>query len=453
MTGAAAAVQRVRRAARGQLRLWFPVVLFTVLVGAQTVARTGSFGGFVEATKPARWSGQTFTTADGYVGFWDGIPVNGDASSFLALTRFLQGQQAPKDTGIYDRRAGYAYLGSLFSLLLGHYQSFVALNALAWLGATLAMYWLGARLLGSRLAAWLAGTLTATGQGFSFMVGTPVSTLLGFASVAVILAFVEWSGLLRPPFRWREWLHTGWLIVVASLFYPVYLMLLAFIWLYGLRRAPFMRLLGHSAMTLGLSLAWLFYGSTVVGLEFDTANSALLLEALDLWRSALSRGMIVLLDDTLRFVAIAGTVYAAFPGLLLLAGAFGYMSTRHLVRQWALALCLATLTSSLLFTHLYAIPRTAFFAYPAIYLLAAAGLAHAAQLIHRVCTTRWRLRWCNPGARMVVPWLPRITLPATIVLMGLLLLIGPSLAALVGYSDFDVSFHFWTPEWDIGPKK
>ena len=434
------------------MKCWLPAIFLAVLIGAQTIARTGDFAGAVDSTKPARSRSQTFTTADGYVHFWDGMPVNSDARSFLVLTRFLQGQQGPEGTGIYDRRAGYSYFGSLLSLFLGHYQSFVALNALAWLGATLAMYWLGARLLGSRLAAWLAGTLTATGQGFSFMVGTPVSTLLGFASVAMILAFVEWSGLLRPPFRWREWLHTGWLIVVASLFYPVYLMLLAFIWLYGLRRAPFMRLLGHSAMTLSLSLAWLFYGSTVVGLEFDTANSALLLEALDLWRSALSRGMIVLLD-TLRFVAIAGTIYAAFPGLLLLAGAFGYMSTRHLVRQWALALCLATLTSSLLFTHLHAIPRTAFFAYPAIYLLAAAGLAHAAQLIHRVCTTRWRLRWCSPGARMIVPWLPRITLPATIVLMGLLLLIGPSLAALVGYSDFDVSFHFWTPEWDIGPKK
>ena len=106
------------------------------------------------------------------------------------------------------------------------------------------MYWLGERLLGSRLAAWMAGTLTATGQGFSFMVGTPVSTLLGFASVAMILAFVEWSGLLRPPFRWREWLHTGWLIAAVSLLYPVYLGLLAFLWLHGLRRAPFMRFAG-----------------------------------------------------------------------------------------------------------------------------------------------------------------------------------------------------------------
>ena len=428
VAGAAFAVEQSRPITRGRLRRLLPVILFAVLIGAQTVARTGDFGGFVDSTKPARLTFQAFTTADGYVHFWDGMPVNSDARSFLVLTRFLQGQQGPEGTGIYDRRAGYSYFGSLLSLFLGHYQSFVALNALAWLGATLAMYWLGARLLGSRLAAWLAGTLTATGQGFSFMVGTPVSTLLGFASVAMILAFVEWSGLLRPPFRWREWLHTGWLIVVASLFYPVYLMLLAFIWLYGLRRAPFMRLLGHSAMTLSLSLAWLFYGSTVVGLEFDTANSALLLEALDLWRSALSRGPSALLN-TIRIVASAGTTYAAFPGVMLVVAAYGYLVGGQGIRRWALTLCLATLIAALFFTIRYAIPRTPFFAYPAIYLLAAAGIVHLAQV-----TVSWRSR----GA-----------LPVIVVLISLLLLVAPSLSALAGYSDFDVSFHFWTSGWKI----
>ena len=257
-------------------RYWLPVLLFTVLIGAQTVARTGDFAGFVDSTKPARRPGQTFTTADGYVLFWDGIPVNGDAMSFLALTRFMQGQQGPEDTGIYDLRAGYAYVGALASLFMGHYQSFVALNALAWLGAALSMYWLGGRLLGSRLAAWTAGTLTATGQGFSFMVGTPVSTLLGFASVAMVLAFVEWSGLLRPPFRWRDWLHTGWLIAAVSLIYPVYLALLAFIWLYGLRRAPFVYLLGLGAVTLGpgTSLAAHWLDGRWSGLRHDQQRPA-----------------------------------------------------------------------------------------------------------------------------------------------------------------------------------
>ena len=180
----------------------------------------------------------------------------------------------------------------MLSLLLGHYRSFVALNAFAWLAAALSMYWLGGRLLGSRLAAWTTGALTATGQGFGFMVGTPVSTLLGFASMALLLAFVEWVGLLHPPFRWRDWLHTGWLIAAVSLFYPVYFALLAFLWLYGLRMAcaghrSFVYLLGVSAVTLGLAQAWPLLGATVVGLEFGTANSALLAEALHSWWSAL----------------------------------------------------------------------------------------------------------------------------------------------------------------------
>ena len=426
-TGAAAVLQRSRQAARGQLRHWLPVILFTVLIGAQTVARTGDFAGFVDSTKPARIPSQTFTTADGYVLFWDGIPVNGDATSFLFLTRFMQGQQEPEGTGIYDLRAGYAYVGALASLLLGHYRSFVALNALAWLGAALAMYWLGGRLLDSRLAAWTAGTLTATGQGFSFMVGTPVSTLLGFASVALLLAFVEWAGLLQPPFRWRDWLHTGWLIAAVSLIYPVYLALLAFIWLYGLRRAPFVRLLGLGAVTLGLAQAWPIIGATVVGLQFDTTNSALLGAALHEWWSAILHGLRDFLR-TVRLVASAGTIYAAFPGVMVLAAAYGYVVAGQRVRRWTLALCLATLLAAVLFTVLFAIPRTAFFAYPAIYLLAAAGVAHVAE-----ATASWRSR----GA----------ALSAVVVILGLLLLVAPSLTALVGYGGVDSSFHYWTPRW------
>ncbi len=434
MASAATAVQRFRQAARSRLRHWLPVLLFVVLIGAQTMARTGEFGGFVDSTKPARGFDQTFTTADGYVLFWDGIPVNGDAMGFLSLTRFMQGQEGPGGTGIYDRRAGYSYLGALVSLLMGHYRSFVALNALAWLGAALTMYWLGGRLLGSRLAAWIAGTLTATGQGFSYMVGTPVSTLLGFASVALLLAFVEWSGLLRPPFRWRDWLHTGWLIAAVSLIYPVYLALLAFIWLYGLRRAPLTRLLGLSALVLGLAQVWPLIGTTVVGLQFDTTNSALLVGSLNKWWSVLLLGLDEFLK-TLRGVASAGVIYAASPGAMLLAAAYGYVVAGPRVRRWALALCLATLLASLLFTIRYAIPRTAFFAYPAIYLLAAAGLTHAAHTMGR-----WRLTRRLAARRVRV-------LAAGVVTGGLLLLLAPSVVALVGYGGVDASFHFWTPSW------
>ncbi len=417
-------------------RHWLPLLLFAVLIGAQTAARIGDFGGFVDSTKPVRISRQTFATADGFVLFWDGIPVNGDAMHFLALTRFMQGQQGTENTGIYDRRAGYSYLGALASLLMGHYQSFVALNALAWLGAVLAMYWLGGRLLGSRLAAWTAGTLTATGQGFSFMVGTPVSTLLGFASVALILAFVEWSGVLQPPFRWRDWLHTGWLIAAVSLIYPVYLALLAFVWSYGLRQAPFTRLLGLSALVLGLAQVWPLIGTTVVGLEFDTLNSAQLASALNLWWSALLHGPSVFLD-TLRTVAGAGTIYAAFPGAMLLAAACGYVVAGPRVRRWTLALCLATFLASVVFAIIFAIPRTAFFAYPAIYLLAAASLSQVIQAM-----ANWRLS--GRGSTQM-----RGALSAAVIMLGLLLLVAPSVIALVGYGGVDSSFHYWTPSWAL----
>ena len=419
---------------RKRARHWLPLLLFAVLIGTQTAARTGEFGGFVDSTKPARITTQTLATADGYVIFWDGVPVNRDAMPFLYLTRFMQSQQGPRGTGVYDRRAGYSYLGALASLLMGHYRSFVALNALAWLGAALSMYWLGGRLLGSHLAAWMAGMLTATGQGFSFMVGTPVSTLLGFASVALLLAFVEWVGLMRPPFRWRDWLHTGWLIAAVSLIYPVYLALLAFVWLYGLRQALFTRLLGLSALVLGLAQVWPLIGMAIVGLDFDTTNSALFAEALNSWWSALLRGPRAFLN-VMRLVASAGTIYSAFPGVMLLAAACGYVVAGPRVRRWALALCLATLLGSVVFTIIFTIPRTAFFAYPAIYLLAAASLNQVIQAM-----ANWRLS--GRGSARV-----RGALSAVAIMLGLLLLVAPSMAALAGYGGVDASFHYWTPSW------
>ena len=426
VAGAAAAVQRSRQTAHDRLRYWLPVILFTVLIGAQTVARTGDFAGFVDSTKPVHNRLSQIFAADGYIRYWEGIPVHGDATSFLALTRFLQGQQGPENTGIYDLRAGYAYVGALASLLLGHYRTFVALNALAWLGAALAMYWLGERLLNSRLAAWTAGTLTATGLGFSFAVGTPVATLVAFASVAAVLAFVEWVGLFRPPFRWRDWLHAGWLIAAASLIYPVHLALLGFIGLYGLRRAPFVRLVGLGTVTVALAQAWPTTGATIVGLQLDTTNSALIGTALHDWWSALLPGLRHFLH-ILGTAPSAGTIYAAFPGLMLLAAAYGYVVAEERVRQWTLALCLITLLPAMLFTILFAIPRTAFFAYPAIYLLAAVGVTQLAQ-----ATASWRL----PGR-----------LSPVVVILGLLLLVIPSVAALVGYGGVDSDFHHWTPRW------
>ena len=193
-----------------------------------------------------------------------------------------------------------------------------------------------------------------------------------------------------------------------------------------------MRLLGLGAVTLGLAQAWPVIGATVVGLEFGTTNSALLAEALHSWWSALLHGPSTFLN-TVRIVASAGTIYAAFPGVLLLAATYGYLVAGQRVRQWALALCLTTLLAALLFTIRFAIPRTAFFAYPAIYLLAAAGLAHVAQV-----TARWRSR----GA-----------LSAVVVVLGLLLLVTPSAVALVGYGEFDDNFHFWTPRWTFADEK
>ena len=48
-------------------RYWLPVLLFAVLIGAQTVARTGDFAGYLDSTKPARNRFSQILVVDGYV--------------------------------------------------------------------------------------------------------------------------------------------------------------------------------------------------------------------------------------------------------------------------------------------------------------------------------------------------------------------------------------------------
>ena len=421
--------------ARGRLARWLVVTALVVLVVVQTAARAGEFSGFVVSTRPSQ-SHQTFVTADGYVVFWNGIPINGDADSSLKLTQFLQDQRSAQGTGLYDARAGYSYLGALVSpVLRSHYRGFLSINAAAWLIAALCMYWLGWRLLGNRLAAWLAGVLTATGQGFSFMVGTPVPTTVGFASVAVILAFAEWAGLFRPHSRLRDWAQTGWLIAAASVFYPIHFVLVAFMWLQGLRRARLVGLLVLTVLALGLANLWPLIGARLVGLGFDPLNSGQLSFVLQDWWSVLQRSPAHIVYR-LRFSPIAGTVYGAFPGALLLAAALGYRVVTPSVRRWSLALGIAAIGAAFLFTAKFALPRSAYFAYPAVYLLAAAGLSAVATALYR-----WR-GWPRPPGRRA-----RSLVAATALLIGVAAAVAPSQVALRGDAYYDSIFHYWTAEW------
>ena len=400
------------------------VCLLGLLIGSQTAARSGDFGGFVASTKPAvRQTRDTWVSIDGYVSFWNGVPVNNDAVSFLALTRFFHGQVAPAHTGIYDRRAAYAWALSLGAPLLGHYWGAVALNGAAWLVAALTMGLLAGRLLGSPLAAWCAGIVTATSLGFSFMVGTPVSTSWAFASVAVVLAFLGWCDWGQPPFRWRDALHAGWLIGVVSWVYPVALPLLIAAVLLGLRRVPFRLLGGLSLVAVGLLALWPAYGS-LLGLQFNTTNSGLLTTSLLGWWERLAAGPVAFISQ-LRTVPIAGVFYAAFPGVLWPLSGYGYLVASPRVRRWSAIVGGCLLLSAAVFANTFGIPRSAYLAWPVTTVLTAAAVSHLA-------------RTCGVWHHRLLP----------VVASGLLLLAAaPSLAPLLGWPAFDDDFHYWIPSW------
>ena len=324
--------------------------------------------------------------ADGYVSWIGNVPVLQDAR----VPRQADGPLRSASRARRTPASSTAGLRTLPASLLmpwmpwdgGAYDAFVAVNLAASGGGR------RRRCTGSPGAAagdaavgLAASLLVATGNGMIFMVGMPQTYVPAYASLVLMPALAEWLGVWRGAAPRRRLAPAlGWAGGVASTLYFTHMSLIVFWWVYGLRRVPWRYLLLATALAFGIGALWEAVGGTgSVGLRFRTDNSSLVGEADRRW-----------LAQPAHVLAGAGRLRAARPrrrghrpGAFPLAGGsgrrWGWRSASRTNREWALAGLLAGLVPTLAMLTLLALPRIAYFMYPAVYFLAAQGIVWLAR--------------------------------------------------------------------------
>lgn len=429
-------------------RVWLLALALICL--AQALAHAGSRNGFLVSSRPLYNSANEALPAEGYVSWAGAVPVLHDADGVFTVVALFLGERGASDTGILDRRAAYAYLASLavpwtrlISLLgpgssLGHdagpYPAFLLLNTLAWWAAAAAAYWFVQRRWNDRALALATSFLVATGNGFLFMVGVPMSYLLAYACVMLLLALGEWVGAFRQPSQLGPWLVLGWGAGVASTIYFSHFVMLIFWWLYGLRRVPWRYLLATSALALGISFSWEVYGRLAAGMAFLADNTNVLTGSLTTWPARLLEPWPAPLTY-IRAATIRGTLLGAFPYPWWILAVTGFVTSSRADREWALALAMAGLVPAIVLLSLLPLPRVAYYMYPAMCVLAARGALHFG---HMAVAFVSRMGFVPSHAR-------RTGMATAALALGALAL--TSNLDLLGYQQLNAHFHFAVSGW------
>ena len=347
------------------------LALLALVCAAEVATHAGSRNGFLVSSRP-QYSLNDALPGEGYVSWAGAVPVLHDADGIFTLVAFWLGERGPADTGILDRRAGYAYLASLAVPWAGEYAGYLVVNWLFWWGAAAAAYWLARRRWSDMSLALVFSFLVATGHGLLFMAGVPMSYLAAYASMLLVLALAERLGAFTARARLGAWLLLGWAAGVASTLYFAHIPIAIFWWVYGARRVAWRYLLAGTAVALAISAAWEVFGRLVVGLGFTTDNSGAIGEAIGAWARHLQTTYVATLT-VVRAAPAGGTLLGAFALPWWLLAALGFAASSRDDREWALALGMAGLLPAIVIISLLPMPRAAFYMYPAVYLLAARG--------------------------------------------------------------------------------
>jgi hypothetical protein len=215
----------------------------------------------------------------------------------------------------------------------------------------------------------------------------------------------------------------GWSAGVASTVYFTHLSVIAFWWIYGLRRVPWRSLLAATGLALGTGLLWEAYGHAVAGLAFATDNSSLVGTAARRWMGFIGAPWAELIAF-LRASNVSGTVLGAFPLPWWLFAGAGFLASSREDREWALAIIVAGLVPAIAMLAILPLPRVAYFMFPAVSFLAARGALTVA-----AGATRWL-----PG-----PTAGKAAAGVAAACLGLLALQGN--ADLFGYQAWNAQFH------------
>jgi len=361
-----------------------------------------------------RWLG-----ADGYAMLLDGHLAQNDGTFLLDLARTFLGEASPNPGG-FDRRAGHVYLASMLIRPLGAYWGFAGANLIAWCGAALSIRWLGNHLWPDTPTGTIGALLVATGQGFIFTGTAPQAHAVAYGAFALLLFLAE---------RWRAtaggaslatWARLGWLTGVGGLVYFVHLPFLLFAVLDAGMRRQWRGLAVVSGTTAAILYSWQLVG-TAVGLNFEGGNNDLSGEAITNWLR-MARGGLQDLVAWGHYSSPRGVVVGAFWLPWLALAASGWWVSPARARHWTTAVTVAGIAPALAFTTRFQLPRVAYFAYPAILLLAAASIATLSAL----------------ASRRYGSWAGRVVAGALLVALATV----TNLDVLTGSLRFAVDFHY-----------
>ena len=408
-------------------RAWAFAIAISLLCTAEWILHGGAANPFLATSRPEAGM-ESWTNADGYATILDGYPAQGDGLFLLNLLGLFMGDR-PAISGEFDRRAGHVYLVSLLQAPLGAYWAFATVNLGAWITSALAVWRLGWRRWPDRAVGEVAAVMVATGQGFIFMSTAPQAHPTALAAFAVVLVLLDevavWTA--RGTTGMRAALAAAWATGLAGLLYFGHIPLLLVTWVFGAGRVSPGILAGVTVAALAIATAWQWYGEWLLGLRFSGGNNDLAGGAIQIWFRILSEGL-----WSFRWQFHAGSVRGLLVGSFyypwwILAGV-GLMVTAYRARVWALAVFVGAIAPAIAFSPQFRLPRVAYFAYPAVYLLAAAGLVAIARAM------------VPPAPDPVAEGSRRIARGAIIVvgLAGLAILTNLD---LVGNQSFTVWFH------------
>lgn len=260
-TGRTASDDALVQPAVSTLRHVAAASILALLVFVGTLSHVGDGSGFWRTSRPV--SESDVVTADGYVFWLEERPLQSDSAHFVMGYAALFGEAALEGDPLGWLRAGrvaYTFLTRLAAGPAGMigttYGAFIAVNAVMWWGASMALYDLTRAARRSWWTGVAAGVLTATGLGFTFMVGAAMSPSAAYGAAALV-PWVMWRlGALSIGTRMRDVVISGSLAGSAGLLNsltPTFL-LFALLWRGGV--AEFRRLLLWSVIALAITVAW-----------------------------------------------------------------------------------------------------------------------------------------------------------------------------------------------------
>jgi|SRR5579859_6060844 len=377
--------------------IWVIGLLALVICSLETGLRLGADSPDTRFTLPQFSLGYFWDTPLGWTGVISGVPVNRDSIQFASLASFMRdeaSQPVPLEDNVYTRFSGYALLGSVFAPLVGAYASFVLVNVLFWVAATVATYALAIRFTGSSLTAVLAALLVSTAPVFEALAGQALPYVASYGLFVVGLLMFDRARLFERTTSSRIALACGLAAGIGFVFYDLY-MLPAFVVLYGLvRRMPLRNLVLVLGAMIVPRLAWSLYWQAA-HLASYSHNETHPAEALAAWfdSARTGEGFFPKLKAYLLLAAHGvlniGTAFLFWP--VALAAWELWCRRGSPEALWFAAVAVAGFAPALFMLSTWPhIPRWYGYGFPAVYILAAAAAVRSAAWLARAEHAQWR---------------------------------------------------------------